>query len=65
MSGEITESLTPSLFSRLIGRRRSPWVTVGIGLLLTLAPLTTAALDGILGHLFREGYWRVSFLPPW
>ena len=64
MSREITESFAPSLFSRLIGRRRSPWVTVGIGLLLTLAPLIAAALDGVLDDFFREGYWRLSFLRP-
>ena len=63
MRREITEAIAPSLFSRLLARRRSPWTIAGIALLLILASLGAAALDGILVDFFRDGYWRVSFPP--
>jgi hypothetical protein len=54
----------PSLFGGLISRQRSPWITAGIALLLVLAPVGAAALDGMLDQFFRHDLWRLSWLPP-
>lgn len=64
MSTEIGQMPERSLFDKLIGRVQSPWITLGIALLLILVPLGAATLDGILGELFREGVWRGLFLAP-
>ena len=52
-----------SLPSRLIGRPRSIWVTVGIGLVLFLFPLAVAYLSGVLDELLRSGHLRQLLLP--
>jgi hypothetical protein len=52
-----------SLPSRLIGRPRSIWVTVGIGLLLFLFPLVVAYLSGVLDELLQSGHLRQLLLP--
>ncbi len=64
MGTETVGKPAPSLFQRLISRQRSPWLTAGIGLLLVLAPVGAAALDGVLDQFFRENLWRLSWLPP-
>ncbi len=63
MNTEPRSQPDPSLFARLIGRRRPPWVTVGAGLLLVLAPMGAAYLDGVLDDFLGQGYWRLSLLP--
>jgi hypothetical protein len=64
MGTETVGKPAPSLFQRLISRPRSPWLTVGIGLLLVLAPVGAAALDGVLDQFFSQDLWRLSWLPP-
>lgn len=64
MSTETADKPAASLFARLIARQRPPWITVGIGLLLVLAPLAAAYLDGVLGDLIDHGFWRQLLLPP-
>lgn len=59
-----TDSLpTESLPGRLLSRSRSPWVTIGLALLLALAPLGSAYVDGVLDDLIQEGHLRPAFLP--
>ena len=53
-----------SLFERLISRPRPAWVTLGISLLLALAPLGAVYLDGVLVAAFSQGYWRVLLAAP-
>lgn len=64
MTTEAVDKPAASLFARLIARQRPPWITVGIGLLLVLAPLAAACLDGILADLIDHGFWRQLLLPP-
>jgi len=64
MSTDIGEKPAASLFARLIGRRRRPSITVGVSLLLILAPIGVAYLDGVLDDFFSQGYWRLLLLPP-
>jgi hypothetical protein len=52
-----------SLWQRLIGRRRSPLITVGIGLVLVLALLVAAYLDGVVDELLSQGRWRLLLTP--
>jgi len=59
----MAEAIAPSLFSRFIARRRGPGAIAGIGLLLVLASLVAAALDGVLSDFFRQGTWRLAFPP--
>ena len=63
MSTETTEQPAASLYGRLIARQRSPWIIAAVAVLLLLAPVAAAYLDGALGEAFREGYWRVTLLP--
>jgi hypothetical protein len=63
MSGEAVGKPAISLFERLIGRLRPPWVIVAVGMLLIVVPLATAYLDGVLDELFRGDLWRVVYLP--
>lgn len=63
MSTETTEQPAASLYGRLIGRERSPWIIAGVAVLLLLAPVVAAYLDGALGEAVSEGYWRVTLLP--
>ena len=64
MGTETAGKPAPSLFQRLISRQRSPWITMSIGLLLVLAPVGAAALDGVLDQFFSQDLWRLSWLPP-
>jgi hypothetical protein len=52
-----------SLWARLIGRLSRPWVAVGIGIVLILALLTAAYLDGLLDDLLSQGRWRLMLSP--
>jgi hypothetical protein len=52
-----------SLMTRLIGSQRPIWLTVAISLLLILAPLALAYLDGSLEELLQTGSWRPAMLP--
>ena len=64
MSTDTGEKPAASLFDRLISRRRRPWVTVGISLLLILVPIGMAYLDEVLDDFLSQGYWRLLLLPP-
>ena len=64
MSTESAEQPSASLYNKYIGRQRSPLTLLGIGLLLVLAPLLMAWLDGVLGELFGQDEWRLLMLPP-
>jgi len=64
MSTDTGEKPIASLFARLIGRRRRPWITVGVSLLLILAPIGGAYLDGVLDDFLNQGHWRPLLLPP-
>jgi MFS family permease len=63
MSTDSGEKPIASIWFRLIGRRRPLWITLGIGLLLILAPLIAAYLDGLLDDLFSQGHWRLMLGP--
>ncbi|MFC2030160.1 hypothetical protein ACFLWA_05465 [Chloroflexota bacterium] len=52
-----------SLYARLVGRPRSPWITAAIGLVLLLAPVGAAFLDGELDAFLTRGYWQPALLP--
>lgn len=64
MNTDTGERPAASLFNRLIGRQRSPWITVGIGLLLVLAPIGMAYLDGVVDDVFSQGTWRPLLISP-
>ncbi len=64
MSADAGERSPASVFIRLISRRRPLWITVCVSLLLILAPIGVAYIDGLLGVFFSESYWRPSLLPP-
>ena len=53
-----------SLLERLLGRQRPLWVTVGVSLLLLLAPIVATYLDGMWSAVFSGGAWRPLLLPP-
>lgn len=63
MSTDSGEKPAASVWFRLIGRRRPLWITVAIGLLLILAPLVAAYLDGLLDDLLSQGHWRLILGP--
>jgi MFS family permease len=63
MSTDSGEKSAASIWFRLIGRRRPLWITVAIGLLLILAPLVAAHLDGLLNDLLSQGHWRLMLGP--
>jgi hypothetical protein len=52
-----------SLFARVISRPLHPRLAVGVGLLLLLAPLAAAWLDGSLSELLATGRWRALLAP--
>ncbi len=61
----MNESKLPlSLFDRVIGRPREPWVTLAIAVLLYAAALTVSYAEVGLEALFAEGYWRTRLVPP-
>ncbi|MCK4473088.1 MAG: hypothetical protein KAW49_15005, partial [Anaerolineae bacterium] len=64
MTTDTGEKPAASLFDRLISRRRRLRITVGISLLLILAPIGAAYLDGVLDDFLSQGYWRLLLLPP-
>jgi hypothetical protein len=53
-----------SILERLIGRQRPLWVTVGVSLLLLLAPIVATYLDGMWSEVLSGGAWRPLLLPP-
>ncbi len=53
-----------SLFGKIISRPLHPRLTVGVGLILLLAPFAAAWLDGSLSELLATGRWRVLLAPP-
>ena len=63
MGTDSTEKTAPSIWFRLIGRRRPLWITLFIGLLFILAPLVAAHVDGLLDDLFSQGHWRLMLGP--
>lgn len=63
MGADTTGRPPASRFAGLLNRPRHPGITVGIGLLLTLAPFGAAALDGVLGIFLGSGLWHFSLLP--
>ena len=63
MGTDSGEKIAPSIWFRLIGRRRPLWITLAIGLLLILAPLVAAHVDGLLDDLFSRGHWRLMLGP--
>lgn len=63
MSTDSGERSAASLWGRVVGRRRPLWSILGIGLLLILAPLVAAYLDGLLDDLFSQGTWRLMLGP--
>jgi hypothetical protein len=63
MSVDSGERRAPSLWGRLIRRRRRAWITLGIGLVLFLAPLVAATLDGLVDDLLSQGQWRLVLGP--
>ena len=44
-----------SLYARIISCPRSPWITAAIGLVLLLAPVGAAYLDGALDTFLTGG----------
>jgi hypothetical protein len=63
MGTEPVGTLDASWFARLIGHQRPLGITVGIALVLVLAPFGAAYLDGIWDEFLGQGYWRLSLLP--
>lgn len=63
MSTESCAEPAGSLWARLIARRRSPLITLAISLLLVLAPLVAAYLDGFLDDLLSGGRLRLLLSP--
>ncbi len=53
-----------SLFARVISRPLHPRLTLGVGLLLLLAPFAAALIEGSLPELIESGRWRVLLAPP-
>jgi hypothetical protein len=52
-----------SLIGRIITRQVYPWLTLGVSLILVLAPPVAAYLDGLRWDFISLGYWRVALLP--
>lgn len=63
MSTDSVKKPAASLWDRIMGRRRRPWIIFGIGLLLILAPLVAAYLDGLVDDLLSQGHWRLMLSP--
>ena len=63
MSADSGEKPAASMWFRLIGLQRPLWFTVAIGILLILAPLVAAYLDGLLDDLLSQGHWRLMLGP--
>jgi hypothetical protein len=64
MNTDTDEKPAASLFARLISRQRRLRITVGVSLLLILASISVAYLDGVLDDFLSQGYWRLLLLPP-
>ena len=64
MRVEIADREGMSFLHRLIGHARPLWVTLTIALALFLIPIGAAFLDGSLGALLGEGYWRSIYIAP-
>ncbi len=52
-----------SLFAKVISRPLHPRLTMGVALLLLLAPFAAALLDGSLSEVLATGLWRVMLAP--
>jgi len=63
MSTDSVKKPAASFWVRIMGSRRRPWITLGIGLLLILAPVVAAYADGLLDDLLSEGSWRLMLSP--
>jgi hypothetical protein len=63
MSTDSGGKTTASLWVRLIGRQRRSWIILGIALLLIMAPLVAAYLDGLIDDLLSQGRWRLVLSP--
>jgi hypothetical protein len=64
MTVQIADRTGTTFLHRLIGHPRPLWVTLLIALALILIPIGAALLDGILGELLGEGYWRNIYTAP-
>jgi hypothetical protein len=60
---ESTEKAQGSLLARLVTGETCPWCRLVAALLLLVAPMVLAGLDGVWGDFFNQGYWRIAFLP--
>jgi len=54
---------TTTLFDKIISRPRRGWVTLGIALLLLLAPVVAAYADGGLTEILGMSQWRGMLVP--
>jgi len=52
-----------SPIDRMLSTSRPLGLKLGISILILLVPFGAAALDGVLGDVFRTGFWRVMMLP--
>ena len=52
-----------SLFQRYIAHPRRRWLPSFLGLLVLLASIPAASLDGVLSEFFARGIWRVTLSP--
>jgi len=52
-----------SLFQRYIAHPRRRWLPSFLGLLVLLASIPAASLDGVLSDFFARGIWRVTLSP--
>ncbi len=53
-----------SLFDRVIGRPRAPWVTLAVAALLYATALAITYAEVGVDALFAEAYWRSRLFPP-
>jgi hypothetical protein len=63
MSKDSSEKPATSLWVRLIGHGRRPWITLVMGFLLVLCPLAAGYMDGVLDDLVSQGVWRLILSP--
>jgi hypothetical protein len=56
--------LPRSMFDRIIGRSRRPWIALSICALLFLVPFAIAYAQGELSEVVHGGTWRGLLVPP-